>query len=32
MAISGLQLTSANYDVALEVLKERFARKQIIVN
>ena len=32
MAISGLQLTSANYDAALEVLKERFARKQIIVN
>ena len=32
MAISGLQLTSANYDVALEVLKERFAQKQIIIN
>ena len=32
MAISGLQLTSANYDAALEVLKERFAQKQIIVN
>ena len=32
MAISGLQLTSANYDAALEVLKERFAQKQIIIN
>lgn len=32
MAISGLQLTSANYDTALEVLKERFAQKQIIFN
>ena len=29
MAISGLQLTSANYDA---VLKERFAQKQIIIN
>ena len=31
-AISGLQLTSANYSVALEVLRERFAQKQIIIN
>ena len=32
MAILGLQLTLANYDATLEVLKERFARKQIIIN
>ena len=32
MAISGLQLTLANYDSALEVLKERFTQKQIIIN
>ena len=31
-AISGLQLTSANYSAALEVLRERFAQKQIIIN
>ena len=32
MAISGLQLTLANYNEALEVLRERFAQKQVIVN
>ncbi|XP_068670918.1 uncharacterized protein [Montipora foliosa] len=31
-ATSGLQLTSANYSAALEVLRERFAQKQIIIN
>ena len=31
-AISGLQLISANYSAALEVLRERFAQKQIIIN
>ena len=31
-AISGLQLTSANYNAALKVLRERFAQKQIIIN
>ena len=31
-AISGLQLTFANYSAALEVLRERFAQKQIIIN
>jgi len=32
MAISGLQLTSCKYDAALEVLKERFVQRQIIIN
>lgn len=32
IALSGLQLTSANYDAALEILKERFAQKQVIIN
>ena len=31
-AISGLQHTSANYSAALEVLRERFAQKEIILN
>ena len=31
-AISGLQLTSANCSAALEVLRERFVKKQIIIN
>ena len=31
-AISGLQLTSANYIAALEGLRERFAQKQTIIN
>ena len=32
MAISGLQLTGANYGNALEIGRERFAQKQIIIN
>ena len=31
-AISGLTLTSANYDQAIEVLKKRFGNKQLIIN
>ena len=31
-AISGIQTTEANYDTAVEVLKERFAQKQVIIN
>ena len=32
MAISGLPLTGANYNDALEILRERFAQKQVIIN
>ena len=31
-AVSGIQTTDANYDTAIEVLKERFAQKQMIIN
>ena len=31
-AISGIQTTETNYDTAVEVLKERFAQKQVIIN
>ena len=31
-AIAGLQLTSTNYTVAIDLLKERFAQKQTIIN
>ena len=31
-AISGIQTTDANYTVAVKLLKERFAQKQIVVN
>ncbi len=31
-AISGLQTTNANYEIAVDILKNRFAQKQIIVN
>ena len=31
-AISGIQTTDANYNVAVKLLKERFVQKQIIVN
>ena len=31
-AISGLTLTSANYDEAIEILKLRFGNKQLIIN
>lgn len=31
-AISGLTLTSANYDEAIEILRKRFGNKQLIIN
>ena len=31
-AISGLTLTDANYDEAIEILKKRFGNKQLIIN
>jgi hypothetical protein len=31
-AVAGLQLTSANYTIALDLLKGRFAQKQTIIN
>ena len=31
-AIAGLPLTSANYKGALEILQNRFAQKQVIIN
>ena len=31
-AISGLPMTSQNYDKAIEMLKERFGRKQVLIN
>ena len=31
-AISGLLMTSQNYDKAIETLKERFGRKQVLIN
>lgn len=30
--IAGLQLTSANFPVAIDLLKERFTKKQMIIN
>ena len=31
-AISGLPMTSQNYEKAIEMLKERFGRKQVLIN
>ena len=31
-AISGLNLTSSNYDEAVEILQKRFGNKQLIIN
>ena len=31
-SISGIQITNANYNEAIEILKERFAQKQAIIN
>ena len=31
-AISGLPMTSQNYEKAIQILKERFGRKQILIN
>ncbi len=31
-AIAGIQTTNANYNEAIEILKDRFARKQVIIN
>ena len=30
--IEGLQLTNANYDEAIKILKDRFGNQQIIIN
>ena len=31
-AIAGLSMTNANYDIAIEILEQRFGNKQIIIN
>jgi len=30
-ALSGLELTNANYDIAVKMLEERFGRKQVVI-
>lgn len=32
IALTGIQLTSANYEEAIDILKNRFAQKQVIIN
>ena len=30
--ISGLEMTDANYDIAVDLLHERYGKKQLIIN